>query len=192
MRKVVLLEHVSLDGFVAGPNGEMDWIRVNDEELWNYVAGLTAAADMALFGRVTYEMMEGYWPTAADAPGADRHAVDHAAWVNPATKLVFSRTLESVKWGTWDNAVLVKDDLPGEVRRLKQESGKNLLLIGSINLAQEFMRRGLIDEYHLNINPVILGAGRRLFEGLESKINLELVETLRIPSGVIAAHYRPA
>jgi dihydrofolate reductase len=97
VRNVILLMHVSLDGFVAGPNREMDWIRF-DDELVDDVAELTATADTALFGRVTYQMMEGYWPTAADSPTATKHDIDHARWVNHAPKLVFSRTLEKVEW----------------------------------------------------------------------------------------------
>jgi len=185
MRKVVLLEHVSLDGFVAGPNGEMDWIRVDDEELWDYVSGLTTEADTALFGRVTYQMMEGYWPTAADNPSATSHDIDHSRWVNNATKLVFSRTLEEVGWA---NARLVKGNIAEEITGLKQQPGKNLLMIGSPSLAHTFMQLGLIDEYRINVNPAVLGNGMPLFKDV--RLELELLASKTFNSGVVGLHYQ--
>src|SRR5262245_59403315 len=127
MRKVMLLMHVSLDGFVAGPNGEMDWIKF-DDELIDYVADLTNRADTALFGRVTYQMMAGYWPTAAKSPTATQHDIDHANWVNPAPKIVFSRTLEKTEW---QNSRIVRDNIAAEIAKLKEQPGKDLLMIGS-------------------------------------------------------------
>src|SRR5438105_15071532 len=97
MRRLVLLEHVSLDGYLAGPAGEMDWIRV-DDEMWEHVHPIVDTADTAVWGRVTYEMMVGYWPTAPDAPNASAHDVHHGRWLNRATKIVFSRTLDSAPW----------------------------------------------------------------------------------------------
>jgi dihydrofolate reductase len=189
MKKVVLLEHVSLDGFVAGPNGEMDWIIVEDEAMWEYVGGLTEAADTALFGRTTYQLMEGYWPTAAESPTATKHDLDHAAWINNATIIVFSRTLEAAPWGHGSSARLIRDDIEEEMRALKQQPGKDMLMIGSASLAQSFMRLGLIDEYRLNVNPVVLGGGKPLFEGIEEQINLKLVGSRTFNSGVVGLHY---
>jgi len=186
MRNVILLMHVSLDGYVAGPNGEMDWIRL-DDQMFDDVAALTDAADTALFGRVTYQMMEGYWPTAADNPGATKHDIDHARWVNSALKLVFSRTLEHAEWA---NSRIVRDNLPEEIARLKQQPGKNLLMIGSTAMAQEFMRLGLIDEYYLNVNPVVLGSGVPLFAGIQGALNLQLVRAKTYESGAVGLHYR--
>ena len=142
MRKVILLMHISLDGFAAGPNGEMDWIRV-DDEMFDDGGQLTATADTALYGRVTYQMMAGYWPTAADSPDASKHDIEHGHWANAATKLVFSRTLTTVEW---ENSRLVRDNIAEEIRKLKTEPGKNLLMIGSIRTAHTFMQLGLIDE----------------------------------------------
>jgi dihydrofolate reductase len=178
--------HVSLDGYVAGPNGEMDWIRF-DDQIVDDVDALTDAADTALFGRTTYQMMEGYWPTAADSPTATKHDIDHARWVNNVPKLVFSRTLEKVEWA---NSRIVRDNIPEEIARLKQQPGKNLLMIGSTATAQEFMRLGLIDEYYLNVNPVVLGSGAPLFAGLRSALSLQLVQAKTYESGVVGLHYR--
>lgn len=186
MRQVILLMHVSLDGFVAGPNGEMDWIRF-DDELIDDVAALTATADTALFGRVTYEMMAGYWPTAADGPTATKHDIDHARWVNPAPKLVFSRTLDKVGW---QNSRIVRDNFAEEIAQLKQQPGKNLLMIGSATTAHSFMRLGLIDEYQINVNPVVLGGGLPLFKDIQAPIRLELSNAKAYRSGVVGIHYK--
>jgi dihydrofolate reductase len=190
MRKVLLLEHVSLDGFVAGPNGEMNWIRLPDE-IWAYGDRLTATSDAAIYGRTTYGMMAGYWPTAADGADADRHAKDHAAWVNNAKRYVFSNTLEAAPWG--DSACeIVRGDPAEGVARLKQQDGGNIFLVGSITLAQSLIKAGLVDEYHLNVSPVVLGGGRRLFpEGMAAALDLKLVASDALPGGVLALHYEP-
>ena len=189
MRRVLLLEHVSLDGYVAGPNGEMDWIRL-PEEIWSYGDRLTATSDAAIYGRTTYSMMAGYWPTAADAPDADRHARDHAAWVNNAKRYVFSNTLEAAPWGN-SACEIVKGDPAEGITKLKQQDGGNIFLVGSITLAQSLMRANLVDEYHLNISPVLLGAGHRLFPDPSPVLNLRLVASDALPGGVLALHYEP-
>lgn len=189
MRNVILLMHVSLDGFVAGPNGEMGWIHL-DDGLIDYVADLTATADTALFGRVTYQMMEGYWPDRRRE--RNRYAARHrscACWVNPAPKIVFSRTLEQV---TWQNSSIVRDHIPEEIARLKGQPGKDLLMIGSASTAHTFMQLGLIDEYRINVNPVVLGGGMPLFPALENPIQLELISAKTFDSGVVGLHYQKA
>src|SRR6202040_2843310 len=109
MRKVKLLEHISLDGYMAGPNGEMDWIYM-DDEIGEYVdTAIISAADTAIYGRITYQMMENFWPTAGEKPNAPKHHVAHANWVNKAKKIVFSRSLEKVEWY---NTRLVKENIP--------------------------------------------------------------------------------
>lgn len=187
MRNILLLMHISLDGFTAGPNGEMDWIAV-DDEMWGYVNRLTDSADTAVFGRVTYQMMESYWPTAAEQPTATQHDIDHARWYNAAHKLVFSRTLET---GAGKNSSLVKEPIAEEIANLKQQPGKNLIMIGSPGLAHTFMQLGVIDEYWLNVNPVVLGGGVPLFPDLKEKIPLKLVEARTFRSGVVGLHYEP-
>lgn len=178
----MLLMHVSLDGYVAGANGEMDWIKF-DDELVVYTEALTASSDTALFGRVTYQMMKGYWPTAAEQRGATKHDIDHARWVNNAPKLVFSKTLKTVEW---NNSSLISDNIANEITRLKQQPGKNLLMIGSTKTAQSFMEFDLIDDYYINVNPVALGSGIPLFK---DKMNLRLVTAKLFSCGVIGLHY---
>lgn len=185
MRKVILLEHMSLDGFVAGSNGEMDWIFV-DDEMFDYVGRMTDDADTALYGRVTYQMMESYWPTAAEQPTATRHDIDHANWVNNASKIVFSKTLETT---TWNNSRIIHDQIAEEIQKLKQQPGKNLLMIGSPGIAQTFMQLSLIDEYWINLNPVVLGSGIPLFKNISDKINLKLLESKTFNGGVVGLHY---
>ena len=186
-RKIVLLEHVSLDGFLAGPNGEMDWIRVDDPAMWDDVKALTDAADTAIFGRTTYEMMESYWPTAGDAPGASQHDIDHSRWLNNSTVIVVSRTLESARWGASGQAQVIKDTTT--LRALKDQPGANMLLIGSASLARECARLGLIDDYQINVNPVILGGGTPLFPQLTTSRTLELVASRTFAGGVVGLHY---
>ncbi|MDQ3250482.1 MAG: dihydrofolate reductase family protein [Chloroflexota bacterium] len=186
MRNVILLMHVSLDGFVAGPNGEMDWIRFDDEQI-DDVAALTATADTALFGRVTYQMMAGYWPTAAEQPNATKHDIDHARWVNAAPKIIISRTLQTVDWA---NSHIVRNNIPAAIANLKAQPGKNLLMIGSARTAHAFTQLGLIDEYRINVNPVVLGGGTPLFAGLTDKINLKLASAKTYASGVVGLDYR--
>ena len=195
MRNVVLLEHMSLDGFVAGPNGEMDWILL-DDEMFDDVSKITEDADTALYGRVTYQMMESYWPTAAEQPTATKHDIEHAHWVNNASKIVFSRTLKKT---TWNNSRIriIHEQIEEEIKKLKQQPGKDLLMIGSPGIAQTFIQLGMIDVYYINVNPVILGSGIPLFNPGSAGTNpkdrnrnlLKLLESKTYNSGVINLRY---
>ena len=188
MRKVIMLMHVSLDGYVAGPNGEMDWI-VYNAAVEHDAHSLHATTDAAIYGRVTYQMMENYWPTVLDDPASTPAARNHARWANAATKYVITRTLDQPHW---QNTVLIKDDVAAEFARLKQQPGKDMWLLGSPSIVQLFMRHGLIDEYRLNINPIVLGSGKPLFGGLEDRLPLTLVETKSFEGGVVGLRYVPA
>jgi dihydrofolate reductase len=127
MRKVVQFMHVSLDGFVAGPNGEMDWIRV-DEEMFDYAGQRTNKSDTALYGRVTFDMMEGYWPTAADQPNPSKHDIEHSAWYKQVEKVVISKTL---KGKNLKNTTIVSEHIAAEIQNLKQTAGKEIIIFGS-------------------------------------------------------------
>jgi dihydrofolate reductase len=188
MRKVVWLMHVSLDGFVAGPNGEIDWVQF-DDGLVEDVQNLVNMADTALFGRVTYQLMESYWPTAADSPTATKHDLDHSRWLNPAPKIVFSRTLRNVQWR---NTRIVKDHLGEEIARLQKQPGKNLILFASPTLGSSFMNLDLIDEYFFNINPIILGKGKPLFREQSEMHKLKLLGSKIYKNGVISLRYARA
>jgi dihydrofolate reductase len=185
MRNVVWLMHVSLDGFVAGPNGDIDWVRF-DDDLVEDVQALVDSADTALFGRVTYQLMESYWPTAASSPTATKHDLDHARWLNPAPKIVFSRTLKNVHW---QNARIVKDHIGEEIARMKKQPGKNLILFASPTLGSTFMNLNLIDEYFFNINPIVLGKGKPLFRDQNETRRLKLLESKTYKNGVVSLRY---
>ncbi len=160
-RSVISLMHVSLDGFVAGPNGELEWARV-DEEMYADVAAGLARVDTALYGRVTYQMMESYWPGVPADPASTDHERRHAHWYENAQKIVFSRTLEGV---SGPNRQVVKDrDIAAAVVDLKRQPGGEMMIFGSPSIVHALAREGLIDEYRIHINPIILGSGTPLFE----------------------------
>lgn len=177
--------HISLDGFAAGPNGELDWISY-DEELEKYAEEVVRTVGAPLYGRVTYQMMESYWPTVLTNPAATRHEIEHARWVENIPKIVFSKTLEKVEW---NNTTLIKDNIAAEITKLKQQPGKDLVIFGSPGLAHTLMRLDLIDEYRLTVNPVILGSGMPVFKDLKDRGELKLLNTKTFGSGVIALHY---
>ena len=185
MRKLVLFMHLSLDGFAAGLNGELDWISY-DGELEKYAEDIVSTVGSPLYGRVTYQLMEGYWPTVLQDSEATKHDLEHARWVDDVEKIVFSETLEKVEW---NNTRLIKDNIVEEILKLKQQPGKDLVIFGSPSLARSLMQLGLIDVYRLTINPVILGSGIPLFADVEDKINLKLVDSKTFRSGVVALHY---
>lgn len=186
MRNVVSFTHISLDGFAAGPNGELDWISY-DQELEKYAEGVVSTVGAALYGRVTYHMMESYWPTVLTNPVSTKHDIDHANWVENIPKVVFSRSLEKVEW---NNTRLIKDNFAEEILKLKQQSGKDLVIFGSPRLSQIFTQMGLIDEYRLTVNPVILGSGIPLFKDIKDQIKLKLLEAKTFNSGVLGLHYQ--
>jgi dihydrofolate reductase len=186
MRKVISFMHVSLDGFVSGPNEEMNWV-IMDEEIFQDAIDLASATDTALYGRITYQMMEGYWPTVLTNPASTKLELRHAEWVENINKIVFSETLEKVQW---NNTRLIKKNIAEEMIQLKQGAGRNMMIFGSPKLTHSFMRWNLIDEYKFNINPVILGNGIPLFENITHKIHLQLLSEKKFKSGVIGLHYK--
>jgi dihydrofolate reductase len=185
MRKLVLFMHVSLDGFVAGPNGEMDWILVN-EELFDFAERRTQAADTALYGRVTYEMMDAYWPTAADEPNPSQHDITHSRWYNQVPKVVLSRTMPDTGR---ENVTIVRDNLVEQIGTLKERAGGEIIIFGSPGAAHALMAEGLIDEYWLFVNPILLGQGIPVFDGTQAASKLALVSTKAFDSGVVCLHY---
>ena len=177
--------HTSLDGFVAGPKGEMDWISV-DDEMFEYAGQRTREADLALYGRVTYEMMQAYWPTAADQPAASKHDIEHSTWYNAVAKVVVSRTMKGAKPA---NTRIVGDNLAGEVSKLKQAAGKEIVMFGSPTVAHALMSENLIDDYWLFVNPILLGQGIPLFKDIKQKAALTLAASNVFSSGVVCLHY---
>lgn len=185
MRKLIVFMHTSLDGFVGGPNGEMDWINV-DDDMFEYAGKQTDEADTALYGRVTYEMMESYWPAAGDQPDASKHDKQHSAWYNSVEKAVVSRTLQQE--GRRKTRI-ISDNIPGEIISLKQAEGKNILVFGSPSVVHALMADNLIDHYWLFVNPVLLGQGIPLFRNIKERIKLKRIETITFNSGVVCLHF---
>lgn len=185
MRKIVLFMHTSLDGFVAGPKGEMDWIKV-DEEIFDYAGQRTNEADTALYGRVTYQMMENYWPTAADKPTATKHDIEHSRWYNKVAKVVLSKSMQGQNL---KNTTIVSDNIESNINKIKQKEGNDIIVFGSPSASHSLMKLNLIDDYWLFVNPIILGRGIPLFSGIEKNISLKLIATNAFSSGVVCLHY---
>jgi dihydrofolate reductase len=182
MRKVIYSMGVSLDGFIAGPNGEIDW-SAPDEELHRFHNEQTRELGAHFCGRGLYKVML-YWETADENPSAPEHVLEFARIWKQLPKIVFSETLEKVE----GNATLATDGIAEEVARLKQQPGKDLA-VGGAGLASAFTKLGLVDEYRLFVSPVVLGGGTRFFPALEERINLELVETRTFGSRVVYVRY---
>ena len=187
MRKVILSNSVTLDGFFEGPNKELDW-HIVDEEVKEYAKDLLNNVDTLLFGRVTYQLMADYWPAAATNPSTPKSDLEIADKMNNLPKIVFSKTLQEVKW---NNSSLVKENIVEEISKMKQQSGKDMVIFGSGSIVSTFMQHGLIDEYRIIVNPVVLGNGNPLFKGINGKQNLTLLRTRVFSSGVVILYYQP-
>ena len=185
MRKIIAFNHISLDGFVAGPNGEMDWIK-HDEEIFDHVSKRIGQGDAALYGRVTYQMMEDYWPTAADKPNASKHDLEHSAWYGRSRKIVLSKTLNEAEL---TNTTIISDSITEGINEIKQGAGSEILLFGSPTATHALIQLGLIDGYWLFVNPIVLGKGIPLFTGIEDKTKLKLVTTRSFTCGVTELNY---
>ena len=183
MRKLSVFNLVTLDGYISGAGGDISWHRV-DNEFQRYAEKNSNSGNTLLFGRVTYEMMAGYWPS----PEALKDDPIIAQGMNRSPKIVFSRTLNKADWA---NTRLVKGDLLAEVRKLKKQSGKGLTILGSASIVAQLAQAGLIDEYQLLLNPVILGKGRTMFEGVEGKPTLKLTSTRTFGNGNVLLCYEP-
>jgi dihydrofolate reductase len=181
MRKVIFFMLTSLDGYFEGPGQDINWHNV-DEEFNDFAIQQTGEFGALLFGRVTYELMASYWPTE----GAKRDDPEVAALMNSLPKLVFSKTLQKVEW---ENTTLVKNNFAEAVSKLKQETGKDIAIFGSSDLTVTLMEHGLVDEYRIMINPVVLGDGKPLFKGIKNKINLKLIKTKTFKSGNVLLYY---
>jgi dihydrofolate reductase len=188
MRKIISFMHISLDGFVAGPNGEMNWIKV-DEEIFDHVHKRISETDTALYGRVTYQMMENYWPAAGDEPGASKHDIEHSKWYKKVHKVVLSKTIKDTRL---TNTTIISDNLPDRINQIKQSpggGGKEIALFGSPTATHALIQLNLIDGYWLFVNPIILGRGIPLFADVKDQIKLKLLGTRQFTSGVTELDY---
>ena len=183
MRELIAFNFITLDGYFQGPNGDLSWHRHGAEEN-EFAAGNLQHGATLLFGRVTYEMMAGYWPT----PAAMENDPEVAKGMNKAEKIVFSKTLKKAEWS---NTKIVKDNIAEEIKKMKQESGKGMTLLGSGSIITQLAEQGLIEEYQIMVDPVALGAGTPIFKGLKHKLDLQHVDTRTFKSGVVLLSYRP-
>src|SRR5258708_5558740 len=186
MRKIILMMSVSLDGYFEGPDREIDWHRV-DEELHNHFNEQLSTMGAFLDGRVTYELMARYWPTADADPSSPAPVAAFARIWREMPKIVYSRTLQHADW----NSTIVREVVAEEVRELKARPGGDLVL-GGAELAAAFLRLGLVDEYRIYVHPVVLGRGRPLFPSSDAATDLRLVETRTFGNGVVLLRYRNA
>jgi dihydrofolate reductase len=184
MRKVIVSNLMSLDGFMAGPEGEIDWFVV-DKEFDAYAKELFDGVDTLLFGRVTYQLMASFWPT----PAADAEDPFITERMNSLAKVVFSTTLEKAEW---QNTRLVRTNPVEEISRLKRQPGANLMIFGSGTLLAALAPAGLIDEYRIVVNPVVLGSGKPLFNDIKERIGLQLLKTRTLSCGDVILYYVPA
>jgi dihydrofolate reductase len=186
MRKLTAFNHMSVDGFFTDAKGDMSFAHndIPDAEWDAFVEGNAVGGGVLLFGRITYELMERFWPTplaAETMPVVSRQ-------MNNLPKVVFSRTMDKA---SWKNTKLVKRDLIGEIQRMKQEPGEDMVILGSGSIVSQSAREGLIDEYQLVVDPVVLGQGRTMFEGIKAKLSLKLVKMRTFRNGNVLLCYGP-
>jgi dihydrofolate reductase len=187
MRKLAVFNHVSLDGYFVDMNGSMSWAKSGTKDAeWNAFVAENAKGDgLLLFGRVTYELMASFWPT----PMADQHDPVVAERMNKLPKVVFSRTLDKA---SWSNTRLVKGDMVAEIRKMKKEPGEDMVILGSGSIVSQLAQEGLIDAYQVVVNPIVLGKGRTMFDGVKEKLNLKLTKTRAFGNGNVFLCYEPA
>jgi len=184
MRSLSVFNNISLDGFIADAQGDMQWAHRQDPEWAAFTAENASGAAAFLFGRVTYQMMASFWPT----PAALQALPDVAKTMNGSQKIVFSRTLKKAEW---ENTRLVQGDLAAEVRKLKQQSGPNLLIMGSGSIVAQLTQARLIDSYQVIVQPIVLGSGKSMFANLEHKLNLRLKNSRPFSNGNVVLWYEP-
>ena len=187
MKKLIVFNHVSLDGYFVDSSNSMMWAKTDKEDKeWNdFVAGNAKGDGTLVFGRITYQMMASYWPM----PIADHHNPSVAKMMNSASKIVFSRTLDKADW---QNTRLIKGDLVAEMKKLKQESGEGMAILGSGTIVAQLAQANLIDEFQVVIDPIILGKGRTMFEGVTGNLKLKLQKAKSFSNGNVYLSYEPA
>jgi dihydrofolate reductase len=186
MRKLIVFNQVTLDGYFAGVNGDISWAHKDNQDAeWNaFVAENANAGGVLVFGRITYQLMASYWPT----PDAFKNAPIVAERMNNLPKVVFSRTLDKA---SWNNTTLVKGDMAAEIRKMKNDPGENMAILGSGSIVSQTAQAGLIDEYQIVVNPVVLGKGRTMFDGIKEKLTLKRTKTRIFGNGNVLLCYEP-
>lgn len=185
MRKLGVFNQVSLDGYFTDKNGDMSWAHKQDPEWESFASENASGGGVLVFGRITYDLMAGYWPT----PQATKNNPIVAERMNNLPKIVFSRTLDKV---TWSNTTLIKGDIVEAMRKLKAEPGPDMVILGSGTIVAQFTDAHLIDEYQVVVNAIVLGDGRTMFGGLTDRVGLRLKEARTFSNGNVVLWYRPA
>ena len=186
MKKIIAFEWLSLDGFIGGPNRESDWF-IWDEEVGSYAKKVQSTSDTMLFGRTTYEIMANYWPT----PSSSTEDPVLTDFMNDTNKIVFSKTLEKTDPIIgWKNSKLVSEITPEAIKKIKQQARKNILIYGSGSIVSQLMKLGLMDEYQIMVNPIVLGSGKALFQNIEEKSKLKLLKTKKFKCGNVLIIYK--
>jgi dihydrofolate reductase len=183
MRRIITSNLVSLDGYLAGPGGDLSWHTVNDE-FFRYAEDMLNSTGTLLFGRITYDLMASYWPT--ETVKINDPVI--AGKMNGLPKIVFSKTLERVDW---ENTTLFNSDVEKNIRQLKEQPGKDIVILGSGTIVSALTQTDLIDEYRFIINPVILGGGVYQFTGNLDRKKMELTDIKRFSTGVVMLNYQP-
>jgi dihydrofolate reductase len=184
MRKLMVFNLMSLDGFIADSRGDMSWAHKQDEEWNSFVSGNASGEGVLVFGRKTYDLMASYWPT----PMASKNSPVVAKRMNELQKIVFSRTIKNA---TWSNTTLLKGDPANEVKRMKQQAGADLVILGSASIVAQLCDARLIDEYQIGMNPIILGGGKSMFAGAKEKLSLKLSSSRTFQNGNVFLRYQP-
>ena len=182
MRKIIVSNLVSVDGFFEGPKQDLSWFKI-DPEFHQHMATIYASTDTILLGRITYDLFSNFWPDYDPLldPTAD--------FINKSTRFVVSKTLTKAPWGKWEDAILIKDNLVAEIEKLKQQPGKNIVIFGSGSIVSALTEADLIDEFRFIINPVIMGDGRQMFNNISIKHWLKLKATTVLNFGVVILDY---
>jgi dihydrofolate reductase len=191
MRKVIVSIFLTLDGSFEGPNKELDW-HVWDDEMEKYMSDLLNNVDTILLGRVAYQLLAEYWPIAIPKTTMPRNPGEEHPFIiekmNILPKIILSKTLDKVEW---KNSMLIKENVKEEILRLKHQPGKDLVLFGGANIASALLRLGLIDEYRIILNPVILSNGNPFFKDIRDKLSLKLLGTKTFDCGNVLLYYQP-
>lgn len=192
MRKVILQVQASLDGYIEGPNGAMDWFATESDELWQDLFARFQSVDTFLLGRVMYPGYARYWESMLTDPAADKNKVAYARMAAGTQHIVFTHAPEKIdkdlRQGMWEQTRFA-GDVAGEIARLKSTPGKNIVVFGGATLASSLMNLGLIDEYYIFVNPVVLGGGKSLFSNVNKRYPLKFVDTKTYSSGTTMLHY---
>ncbi len=186
MRRLIVFNNVTLDGYFAGTDGDLSWAKGRmDPEFGAFVAENASSGGQLLFGRITYQLMVSYWPT----PQAKQTEPVVADRMNSLPKIVFSRTMERA---SWNNTTLVKSGVAEAIRKMKNASGDDMVILGSGSIVSQLAQERLIDEYQIVLNPVVLGAGRTMFDGVTQKFPLKLTKSRTFANGNVFLRYEPA